>query len=358
MATALGGCQITAHKRQREEAQKHWSQVRASVKHQLATQQAEAGQIEAAISTVREALGLDPTALESYLLLSRALLEKGDLQAARRALVAAETVYAEMSPELQDRDPVVWADLYYLRGVIAERSRQHADALNCYTRARQLGPDQKDFLVAQAECLVALGRPEEARQQIWQSIDHFECDGTLETLVAEISLVLGDQDSAVAAFQRAMPLVGEDDLVAEEYGLLLFRMGRLAEAISVLQPLWERTGTDASGSVVRTLAECFLDVGRSGMADDLLDKWLNKHPNDVLGWMLGVRAAAARGDEVMTRRCADVVRRLAPQDPRAYLVHGYVCWRFGDLDGAVASLERSLALDPDDALAHCLMGQA
>ncbi|MHC4067791.1 MAG: hypothetical protein ACYSUI_25255, partial [Planctomycetota bacterium] len=62
MATALGGCQITAHKRQREEAQKHWSQVRASVKHQLATQQAEAGQIEAAISTVREALGLDPTA--------------------------------------------------------------------------------------------------------------------------------------------------------------------------------------------------------------------------------------------------------------------------------------------------------
>jgi Flp pilus assembly protein TadD len=93
------------------------------------------------------------------------------------------------------------------------------------------------------------------------------------------------------------------------------------------------------------------------MADDLLNKWLNKHPNDVLGWMLGVRAAAARGDEVMTRRCADVVRRLAPQDPRAYLVHGYVCWRFGDLDGAVASLERSLSLDPDDALAHCLMGQ-
>ena len=342
---ALGGCEMTSHQQTREQAHKHWSQVRASVKHQLASQQYNSGQVEAAISTVQEALGLDPTSLESYLLLSRALLEKGDLPSARRALLTAEGMGLES------------ADLFYLRGVISERSRQLAEALDCYSRACALNPDQKDYLVAQAECLVALRRAEEARERIRESIDRFERDGTLETLLAEISLLLGDQDAAVAAFQRAMPLVGDDDLVAEEYGLLLFRVGRLAEAISVLQPLWERTGEESSGGVVRALAECYLEVSRPEAAGELLKAWLTEHPSDVIGWLLQTRAAVARGDVVMTRRCAEAARKLAPHDPQTHLAHGYVCWRLGEFDGALASLERSLSLDPDNVLGHCLMGQ-
>ena len=62
---ALGGCEMTSHQQTREQAHKHWSQVRASVKHQLASQQYNSGQVEAAISTVQEALGLDPTSLVS-----------------------------------------------------------------------------------------------------------------------------------------------------------------------------------------------------------------------------------------------------------------------------------------------------
>ena len=39
------------------------------------------------------------------------------------------------------------------------------------------------------------------------------------------------------------------------------------------------------------------------------------------------------------------------------MVHGYLCWRLGDLAGATAALERALSLEPGNALAHCLMGQ-
>ena len=345
VGAACSGCQITPHQQQREQAEQHWRQVRARIKRQLATQQFEMGQIEAAITTVQEALGLDPTAVDSYLLLSRALLEQGDLPGARRALAAAE------------RMGLGSAGLLYLHGVISERSRQLAEALDFYARARRLNPDEKDYLAAQAECLVALGRPEEGRQQIRESIDRFDRDGTLETLLAKISLILGDQEAALVAFQRALPLVGDNDLVAEEYGLLLFRMGRLAEAISVLQPLCERTGQEAPGGAVRALAECFLEIGQTEAAATLLKGWLKRHPDDAIGWLLQARAAVAHGDLAMTRRCADAAWRLAPHDPQTCLAQGYVRWRLGDLPGALASLERSLSLDPISAPAHCLMGQ-
>ena len=45
------------------------------------------------------------------------------------------------------------------------------------------------------------------------------------------------------------------------------------------------------------------------------------------------------------------------QDPQTSLVHGYVAWKLGDTEQAYRSLERTLALDADNVLAHCLMGE-
>ncbi|MCH7814286.1 MAG: tetratricopeptide repeat protein [Planctomycetes bacterium] len=224
---ALAGCHGVTHQQQRDQAERHWSQVRARVKLQLATQQYEVGQIEAAITTVREAIGLDPISVPSHLLLSRAFLEQGDLPNAGRVLDAAEGLGLEA------------AELCYMRGVIAERSRRLVEALADFERAARLDPDQKDYLVARAECLVAVGRPEEACALVVESADRFDRDGTLDTLLAEILLLLHDEAGAAAAFRRALPLVDDNELVVEQYGLLLTRLNRPAEALAVLQPLVE-----------------------------------------------------------------------------------------------------------------------
>jgi len=339
------GCDQLTHRQQQQQAEQHWNEVRAQVKHQLAAQQLQAGQVEDSVTTAQDALGLNPASVESYLLLCRALLEKGDLAAARRVLDTAEQMGVES------------AELAYMRGVIAERSRRLSDALEHYQRARALDPTDRDYLMAVAECLVALGSPEQARDRVLEAVDQFDRDGTLDTLVAEISMLLGDDEAAAAAFRRAMPLLGEHDLIAEEYGLLLVRMGRLTEAVSVLQPLAERRGREVSGLVTRGLARCYLELGHAELADTILGRRLRQCPEDATAWLLRARVAVARGDLPLIHRCAAEARRLAPGHPETHILHGYVCWRQGRLEEALRSLERSLQVSPDDVLAHCLIGQ-
>ena len=341
----MAGCQITPHQEQKEQAKQHWDQVRAKLKYQLATQQFKAGEMNAATSSARESLGLDPSAMGTHVLLSKALLERGDLAEAKKVLQAAVEMDLE-SPEL-----------WYMRGVVAERCGRLDQALTCYRAARQLNKNEMDYLVAEAECLVAAGQPEEARRCVHQALLEFDRDGTLDVLLAEISLVMDDDEAAAAAFRQALPLADNHDLVAEEFGLLLLRMRRFAEAVSVLQPLVDRQGDKASGMVVRALAKGYLELGHADLAAGLLKDLLEKHPDDTESWFLQAQAALAGRDLAMIRRCLNVVRRLAPANPQTHLMQGYLCWRQGDLNGARASLQRCLAMNPNDVLTHCLIGQ-
>ncbi len=339
------GCDQTAHEQHREQAEKNWSEVRAKVKYQLARQQYESGHVDDAASTVEEAIGLDPTAADSYVLLCRALLEKGDMAAARRVLRMAAKSGLES------------AELTYMEGVLAERSRQLSSALECYQKARQADPAEQDYLIAEAECLVALGRPEEARQRIGDALDDFDRNGTLDAMMAEISMLLGDNEAAVASFRHAISLLSDNDQIAEEFGLLLVRTGRFAEAVSLLKPLLDQGGQDVSPTVVRALAKCYLELGYADTADTMLRGWLRDHPADTAAWLLRAKAAVARDDLSLSRRCMRNVRRMAPASPETHLLQGYVCWRQGDLEGALDYLGRSLALVPNDVLTHCLLGQ-
>ncbi len=343
---ASGGCQTTTHQANREQAQDRWSQVRAKVKHQLATQQYNAGHTTSAIKTANESLSLNPTDVETYVLLVRAFIESGDLPAAERAIRAAEGMGLDS------------AELAYLRGVLAERSRKLSSALDAYRRALRLDPTKVEYLVAEVECLVALQFLEEARRRVLDSLDDYDRDGTLDTLLAEVSLALGDDGAAAAAFQQAAPLVGADDLVAEEHGLALVRVGRFAEALAILKPLAEaRADRELSGAAVRGVARCYLHLDKTDLADALLEDWLRGHPEDGASWLLKAKGALARGDLLAARQSADAAISLAPQGTETHLILGYACWRQGDFEHARTALEEALRLDPRDAAVHCLIGQ-
>ncbi len=343
---ALAGCQSTPHHQQREQAQENWSRVRAQVKRQLAVQQYEGGHADSAALTAEEALGLDPKDPETYVVLIRALLESGDLPAAERALKAAEAQGVDS------------AELAYVRGVVAERTRRFSDALDHYRRARRLDATQLDYVVAEAECLVMLRRVEEARDLVLEAQDDFERDGTLDVLLGEISLVMGDDKRAGEAFRRAMPLIGPHGLPAEDFGLALLRLGYYAEALSVLQPLIERTPpVERSGAVVRGAARCYLEVNRPAEAAELIRGWLHEHPEDGSAWLLQARAALLAGEELTACRSAEMAVRLAPRVPEAHLLYAFACLRIGRVAQARAALDAALSLSPDDPLARELMAQ-
>lgn len=337
-------CSQRTSVQQRQESEAAWRRVRAGVRYQLATQQYAGGLTPEAIETVEEAIALDPEAVDYYVLLARACQEHGQLSRARRTIEMATRV-APMS-----------AEVAYTYGTIEERCGQSGQALVHFERATELDPRQVDFLIARAECLVTLERAEEGYELVAERIHDFDRDGTLETLLARIALLLGRDEEAAASFRIALDVVGDDDPLSEQYGLLLHRLGRHAEAIAVLKPLVDSQSGSARGAIVRALANSYLRAGDASQAEQLVQAHLQHDPDDAQAWLLLAKSAILTGELATARRCADRVADLAPDHPQTHLIRGYVSSRENRLHDARRSYEQALELNPTDVLVHCLLG--
>ncbi len=338
------GCSQRTNAQQREESEAGWRRLRAGVRYQLATQQYASGLTAEAIDTVEEAIALNPDAVDYYVLLARACQEHGQLSRALQTIEMATRI-APMS-----------AEVAYTHGTIEERCRRSERALVQFERATELDATQVDFLIARAECLVTLDRAEEAFELLAGRIHDFDRDGAVETLLARIALLLGRDEEAAASFRIALDIVGENDPLSEQYGLLLHRLGRHSKAIAVLQPLVDEQNESAGGAVVRTLANSYLQIGDARKAEHVVQGHLKNHPDDAQAWLLLAKSAILAGELSTARRCADRVADLAPDHPQTHLVRGYVSSRENRLHDARRSYELALELNPSDVLVHCLLG--
>ena len=338
------GCSQRTSDQQRQESEAVWRRLRAGVRYQLATQQYAGGLTLEAIDTVEEAIALDPDAVDYYVLLARACQEQGQLSRARRTI------------EMATRVGPLSAEVAYAYGTIEERCRQSEQALMHFERAIELDPTQVDFLIARAECLVTLERAEEGYELVADRIHDYDRDGTLETLLGRIGLLLGRDEEAAASFRIALDIIGDDDRLSEQYGLLLHRLGRHAAAIGVLKPLIDAQSGSAGGAVIRALANSYLQTGDAGKAEHVVQAHVKNHPDDAQAWLLLAKSAILTGKLSTARRCADRVADLAPDHPQTHLIRGYVSSRENRLRDARRAYEQALELNPTDVLVHCLLG--
>lgn len=343
-AAVVPGCTVT-HKERQEKAEQHWNQVRSRVKLQLASQQIERGRIDEAIKFVDEALSLDDSSAEGYVLLGRCYLEQGKLAAARRSIERAVSLDFPTAP------------LMSLQGVLAERQGRLDDALLYYRQARGMDDSNVSYLIAEAECLVAVNRPEEAASLLRSSLVDYDNDPSIHALLGEIALRMGDEPLAAQSFRTALASGRYDETIAEEYALLATRSGDYTGALTVLERLMKSGDSEPADSVVLASAQCQLALNRTEAAKQTLTRFLNKHPDETRGWLLLARAGMATDDLPTMRRGADRARQLAPRSPEALLVDAYVCLREGRLDRAEDALKRVVAIDDSDVLAYCMLGE-
>ncbi|HEY3244687.1 MAG TPA: hypothetical protein VGM03_15205, partial [Phycisphaerae bacterium] len=273
------GCALLGQKQEKLEAQRNWNEVRARVKCQLARQQLESGAFDDALTSAQEAISLDATDPAAFVVATQAHIEKGDWTAAVRTIDTAErnrkadgrgaSRTASNSGE-SSASSQAWAELLYLRGVTYERQGAFAEATANYHQAREMAPVAVHYLVAEVECLVADGHIDEAGQLLALEGEHYPADGTIDLLAAQIAQLLGDTGAAAAHLRSAMAHVDDDAGVSAQYGALLAKSGRHAEAVAVLQPLVEGKGAEAPPSVVRELASSLLALARYEQAHTLL----------------------------------------------------------------------------------------
>ncbi|MCH7491035.1 MAG: tetratricopeptide repeat protein [Gemmatimonadetes bacterium] len=358
VAALVGGCHEATHQTQRHQAEQRWNQVRSQVKFQLASQQFERGFLDEALGSLSEAVQLDPGNASCHLLAAKCHLERGDIASAERSAKHAEA-------------GGVSAESAYARGLIAERRERLDEALDYFRQAMALDPTHADSLVAAVEALVVLDEPEEARGLLDEHINEFDRDGRLSLLRADISILLGDFDEAAVDLADASSRMDAAPWVSEQYGLILVRAGRYADALSVLKPLVEsyaaaftgpnpnRKGGDSTPSpaVVRAVATCYNHLGAAKAARQLLDEHLAQDPDDARAWWVAAESAIELEDWRGALRYADRGERLAPVLPHWKLIRAFCAWRQDDPATATKLLDSILATHPDQAVAHLMLSE-
>lgn len=343
------GCHHLSHQTQQVEAQQAWNQLRARYKAQLASQQFRQGHTREAVSTLHEVLALDPNNPVYHRLLAHAYLESGDLASARDATDRAKRI-GDTS-----------AELAYTQGIIAERQSRYDQALHYYREAAGLESANVDYLLAVAECLVTLGRAGEAKSFLDEQLGRLEGQEQLLLLRAQVCVLLNDLSMAAADFEVASNIVLETPWAAEEYGLVLLRLGRHAEAMAILQPLVDSPGRPPSGNgskgtvspaVIRALATCYNRTRAPRSAEALLKNHLRHSSGDVRSWWLLAETYVQLEDWAGVRKCIQRGASLAPESSDWKLLRAYLAWHDGDVVTAGRLLQSILNEESSHVLAH------
>jgi len=340
----LAGCTDLAAKNNRKEAEEHWSQVRGQMKLQVAREHLRAGRLAEAESQITDALALDPKSPAIHILAARVNLEKGELAAARNALHTA----IQLGGETTETD--------YLLGILAEWSGDQAAALKHFDQGTRRGDASPAMIVAQAEALVALGRTEEALALIRKQRSEYAGHPAMCLLAGDIHTMLGQYDEAVSAY-RELALACPGDVQAQiRYGSTLARSGRWAEAIRTLGPLFEKD-TELPWPACLALGRSYLELGNPTAAREVFERAGRQHENEAEPWTWLARTAIEQDDLATARDTAERACRINSQDASQWLLLGHVYVLQGDSERARVALATALDHDPQDWLAHYLMGE-
>ena len=333
------------HKTAQRQAEQRWSNVRGKIKLQIATESFSHGELDQAQKQLDEALALDPTIPEAYVLHARILLERGEIGSAQEALNNA------ISRGAND------AESDYLAGVIAQRYGRLSEALAAYRRAADRNPHDAHYVVAVAETLVELDSTQEALELIERRWTDFEHNATLRATAGQIYMLTGRYERAADVYREAVRISPDDQTLQCQFGVALAMAEKHAEAVSVLAPVAKKDKDLPSYALV-ALGRAYLGSGQAAEAKTTLRRATQVSPNSLSAWSWLARAALAGNDLVTAREAAAKASECGGGAPEPLILLGYVCLRQGHHAAAIRALETALQKQPNDPLALYLLAEA
>jgi tetratricopeptide (TPR) repeat protein len=252
---------------------------------------------------------------------------------------------------------------YNCRGLVRGRMNRVVEALADLARAMELAPDWPPPVVNRGVLHLRIGRAREAAADITEGLRRLETAGgndpnrpsgsrgdafspaAYHAVRAEAYEMLGDADSALADYTRAVELEPEDPRGYFCRGHFFLKAGDPDAAIADF--------TEAIG-LRPDLGQGYLERGQAHLALGAPDEALDDF-NEAARWgpddpgaffMRGqVHLAVGRFDEAL--RDLDQVVRLAPENPQGFLLRAQ-CWSArGNFERKRADLEQTVTLGPE-----------
>lgn len=154
-----------------------------------------------------------------------------------------------------------------------------------------------------------------------------------------------DLPGADQAFAAALARDPKDSESAQMRGLTLFRLGKPAEAVPLLESAhtWTST-TKADPNYV--LALCYLDTRRYDDARHAFASQYGFPPDSASAYLLAARMLLRREFLPAAKESAEKALELDPQIPLAHMLLGEIALAGQNLDVAIAELEKERARNP------------
>ncbi len=225
--------------------------------------------------------------------------------------------------------------------------------------ALPLPAQQNDPVPAEPKAAVETAAP--TLQQLRQMIDRGHGSEALEKLnqmakeqpeLAGVERLRGfalysqnELPAADQAFAAALAQDSKDSEAAQMRGLTLFRMGKPAEAVPLLESAHEWTSaTKADPNYV--LALCYLDTRRYDDARHAFASQYGFAPDSASAYLLAARMLLRREYLPAAKESGLKALELDPQIPLAHLLLGEIALAGQNLDMAIAELEKERARNP------------
>jgi predicted Zn-dependent protease len=162
---------------------------------------------------------------------------------------------------------------------------------------------------------------------------------------------------ADAAFSSAIQQDSHDEESMQMRGLTLFRLGRPADAIPLLEAAHNWTSqTKVDPNYV--LALSYLDTRRYDDARHAFAKQYGFAPDSAPAYLLGARMLLRREYVPVAQQFARKALELDPQLPLAHALLGEVALAGEHLDDAIAEFEKERARNPLDGSVYDRLGDA
>ena len=243
--------------------------------------------------------------------------------------------------------PALGAGLIALPQMVAQQAAQ-PDARSSPASPVDLGVVKK---------LIDRGQPQEALRQLdVLAARQPEATG-VERLRGMAFYAEGNLSQADQALTKALTENSKDIEAAEMKGLTLFRMGRPADAIPVLEGIHEwAPGAKVDPSYV--LALCYLDTRRYDDARHAFARQFGFEPDSAEAYLLAGRMLLRHEYLPVAQEYAKKAVELDPKLPQAHLLLGEIALAGEHIDEAIAEFEKERQLNPLNGAIYDRLGDA
>jgi Tfp pilus assembly protein PilF len=273
-----------------------------------------------------------------------ALAQHGD---ERRALALVD--------EALERHPSAVLTLK-LEAMLLEDLGRDEEAESAYEKALLVSPNDPELLLKVGTADLVKRRVAEAVPLLQRRTRLVAKDADGNYYLAQAYHLQGHPELALAAIRKALAAEPNNPAVQQKLGELLCSAGQYADAIPWLK---KAQGADPTlGRINFDLAVATYDNMDLDAAADFATRQAQQQPSDLDNLLLlaSIETKLGRWQEAETNLHRVLAAR--PEDAQALLALGHCQLELKDAAAAIATLQRSLAIDPTQVLAHYLLSRA